>query len=71
MALKGRASRGQQVRLHSGHSHNHEDRSFLVSPNKQDAGVRITRIGLFVNLGMAIGKGIGGYVFHSQGMKSR
>jgi divalent metal cation (Fe/Co/Zn/Cd) transporter len=43
----------------------------LVSPNKQDAGVRITRIGLFVNLGMAIGKGIGGYVFHSQGMKSR
>ena len=30
--------------------------------------MRITRIGLFVNLGMAVGKGIGGYVFHSQGL---
>lgn len=30
--------------------------------------MRITRIGLFVNLGMAIGKGIGGYVFHSQAL---
>jgi cation diffusion facilitator family transporter len=40
----------------------------LTSKNKHDAGVRITRIGLFVNLGMAIGKGIGGYVFHSQAL---
>jgi cation diffusion facilitator family transporter len=30
--------------------------------------VRITRIGLFVNLGMAIGKGLGGYIFHSQAL---
>jgi divalent metal cation (Fe/Co/Zn/Cd) transporter len=32
--------------------------------------VRITRIGLYVNLGMAISKGVGGYVFHSQGASS-
>jgi hypothetical protein len=56
-----------QIRTHGGHSHNH-DNSYLTSTNKSDAGVRITRIGLFVNLGMAIGKGLGGYYFHSQGM---
>lgn len=59
-------------RAHSGHSHghhhHHHDNSYLVSKNKNDAGVRITRIGLYVNLGMAIAKGAGGYVFHSQGM---
>jgi hypothetical protein len=51
---------------HSGHHHHVHDNTYLVSSNKADAGVRITRIGLFVNLAMAIGKGIGGYVFHSQ-----
>ena len=57
------------IREHSGpggHHHHHHDNTYLVSSNKNDAGVRITRIGLFVNLGMAISKGIGGYVFHSQ-----
>lgn len=59
-----------QVREHAGHSHSHghHDNSYLTSMNKNDAGVRITRIGLFVNLGMAIGKGVGGYVFHSQAL---
>ncbi|KAI0194172.1 cation efflux family-domain-containing protein [Astrocystis sublimbata] len=33
-----------------------------------DAGVRITRIGLYANLCMAIAKGLGGYVFNSQAM---
>lgn len=58
-----------QSRGHIGHSHHHgaHDNSYLVSANKKDAGVRITRIGLYVNLGMAIGKGFGGYVFNSQG----
>jgi hypothetical protein len=51
---------------HSGH-HHHHDNSFLLSRNKSDAGVRITRIGLYVNLGMAVSKGFGGYVFNSQG----
>lgn len=56
-------------RSHAGHSHSHaHDNTYLTSTNKKDAGVRITRIGLFVNLGMAIGKGIGGYVFHSQAL---
>jgi len=57
-----------QKRGHSGHGHHHHnhDNTYLVSNNKNDAGVRITRIGLFVNLAMAIAKGVGGYVFHSQ-----
>jgi hypothetical protein len=52
---------------HSSHHHHHHDNSFLLSTNKADAGVRITRIGLYVNLGMAVSKGFGGYVFNSQG----
>ena len=57
-----------QTRSHGGHSHHHHhDNTYLVSKNKNDAGVRITRIGLYVNLGMAVSKGVGGYVFHSQG----
>lgn len=58
-----------QTRSHAGHSHpHHHDNTYLISTDKKDAGVRITRIGLFVNLGMAIGKGVGGYVFHSQAL---
>lgn len=58
-----------QSRSHAGHSHSHHHgNAYLTSTNKKDAGVRITRIGLFVNLGMAIGKGAGGYVFHSQAL---
>jgi Cation efflux family len=58
-----------QSRSHGGHAHkNHHDSVYLTSTNKKDAGVRVTRIGLFVNLGMAIGKGAGGYVFHSQAL---
>lgn len=60
-----------QTRLHGGHSHSHShqhDNTYLTSTNKKDAGVRITRIGLYVNLVMAIGKGIGGYYFNSQAL---
>ncbi|KAF1995834.1 hypothetical protein P154DRAFT_333784 [Amniculicola lignicola CBS 123094] len=58
-----------QTRAHAGHHHHHHhDNSFLLSSNKKDAGVRITRIGLYVNLGMAVSKGVGGYVFHSQAL---
>jgi hypothetical protein len=65
-----RAIMTTQVRHHAGHGHHHHhDNTYLTSTNKNDAGVRITRIGLFVNLGMAIGKGVGGYVFHSQGIQ--
>lgn len=57
------------IRSHMGHSHSHghhHDNTFLTSKNKDDPGVRITKIGLYVNVGMAIGKGIGGYAFNSQ-----
>lgn len=62
-----------QTRGHAGHGHgyhhdHHHNNIYLISQNKNDAGVRITRIGLFVNLAMAIGKFIGGYVFHSQAL---
>lgn len=59
----------QQVRAHShGHGghHHHHDNTFLTSANKSDPGVRITRVGLYVNLGMAVAKGAGGYIFNSQ-----
>jgi Co/Zn/Cd efflux system component len=52
---------------HSHHHHHHHDNTLLLSKDKNDAGVRITRIGLYVNLGMAVSKGFGGYVFNSQG----
>ena len=58
-----------QQRSHSGHSHTGAaENAYLISKDKKDAGVKITRVGLYVNLGMAIGKGIGGYVFHSQAL---
>lgn len=58
-----------QTRSHGGHSHHHHhDNTYLTSTNKKDAGVRITRIGLYSNLGMALAKGVGGYVFNSQSM---
>ncbi|KAJ5145734.1 Cation efflux protein [Penicillium bovifimosum] len=60
-----------QTRDHGGHGHghhHHHDTTYLTSTNKSDAGVRITRIGLVANLCMAIGKFIGGYVFHSQAL---
>lgn len=60
-----------QTRPHGSHSHahhHHHDNTYLTSTNKNDAGVRITRLGLFVNLFMAMGKGIGGYVFNSQAL---
>ncbi|KAB8228645.1 cation diffusion facilitator family transporter [Aspergillus alliaceus] len=61
-----------QTRSHGGHHHHHHHHHhgnvYLTSTNKHDAGVRITRIGLVANLAMAIGKFIGGYVFHSQAL---
>lgn len=58
-----------QTRHHAGHSHSHQHgNAYLTSSNRKDAGVRITRIGLYVNLSMAVGKGIGGYYFNSQAL---
>ena len=58
-----------QSRTHAGHSHSHaHGNTYLTSTNKNDAGVRITRLGLYVNLGMALSKGVGGYYFNSQAL---
>ncbi|KAL2824036.1 cation efflux family-domain-containing protein [Aspergillus cavernicola] len=59
-----------QTREHGGHGHHHHHHgnAYLTSTNTHDAGVRITRIGLLANLVMAVGKFIGGYVFHSQAL---
>ncbi|KAL4862303.1 cation efflux family-domain-containing protein [Aspergillus spectabilis] len=60
-----------QTRDHGGHGHHHHHHhgnAYLTSTNKHDAGVRITRLGLVANLAMAIGKFVGGYVFHSQAL---
>jgi Cation efflux family len=72
-SLSGRSAMATtQTRGHAGHNHHHHhhhhDNVYLTSSNKKDAGVRITRIGLLVNLTMAIGKFIGGYFFHSQAL---
>jgi divalent metal cation (Fe/Co/Zn/Cd) transporter len=53
---------------HGHHHHHHHDNAYLVSANKNDPGVRITRIGLLSNLGMAIVKFIGGWAFNSKAM---
>ncbi|KAI3541817.1 cation efflux family protein [Colletotrichum filicis] len=60
----------QSRKSHSHHHHHHHDHDnvYLTSANKNDAGVRITRIGLYSNLGMAFAKGAGGYAFGSQAM---
>ncbi|KAH9826852.1 mitochondrial metal transporter 2-like [Teratosphaeria destructans] len=47
---------------HNGEFYAQQDR------NRADPGVRITRIGLYVNVGMAVGKGVGGYIFNSQAL---
>lgn len=48
--------------------HHHHDNAYLTSSNKNDPGVRITRIGLLSNLGMAIAKFAGGWAFNSKAM---
>jgi hypothetical protein len=73
VTIMGAGTTQQQTRGHAGHGHghhhhHHHDNVYLTSTNKNDAGVRITRIGLYSNLGMAIAKGAGGYAFNSQSM---
>ena len=56
------------IASHHHNHHHHHDASYLISANKHDPGVRITRVGLFVNLGMAIAKGFGGIYFNSKAL---
>jgi cation diffusion facilitator family transporter len=53
------------------HDHSHGPNKLLVLDRKQfweNPGVRITWIGLLINVGMATGKLVGGIVFHSQAL---
>lgn len=75
MAVSTTQSRAHSGHGHShghshghGHHHHHHDNAFLTSTNKNDPGVRITRIGLLSNLCMAIAKFAGGWAFNSKAM---
>lgn len=53
------------------HNHSHGPNELLVLDRKAffaNPGVRITWIGLLINVGMAVGKFTGGVVFHSQAL---
>lgn len=67
-----RAFAGVRFHGHShGHGHSHSDAAELLTKrggNWRDPGVRITYIGLATNVGMALVKGVGGAVFHSQSL---
>ncbi|KAL9053381.1 MAG: hypothetical protein Q9162_004822 [Coniocarpon cinnabarinum] len=61
--------RGEESHHHHHHGvHHHHDVSYLVWGNKHDKGVRITRLGLYINLAMAIAKGFGGLYFNSRAL---
>ncbi len=53
-----------------GHSHSHTNSAALLAKEAagNKASLQITWIGLFVNIGMVLSKGIGGVVFHSQAL---
>lgn len=54
-----------------GHSHTHSSADSVFTQEKgglRNPAIRITWVGLLVNLGMAAGKGVGGVVFHSQAL---
>lgn len=67
-----------QTREHMGHSHGHShghghghhhhgtDPALLLSSDKNDAAVRITRLGLLLNVVLAVGKGFAGYYWNSK-----
>ena len=62
--------------LHRGASHTHSHASVQENPLlkldkdeiKKNPGVRITWIGLLINVGLAAGKFAGGIIFHSQAL---
>ncbi|CAN6621119.1 mitochondrial metal transporter 2 [Trichomonascus vanleenenianus] len=54
--------------LSHSHSHSSADSVLRQSGGLRNPAIRITWLGLFVNVGMAVGKGVGGVVFHSQAL---
>ncbi|RKF58474.1 Mitochondrial metal transporter 2 [Golovinomyces cichoracearum] len=67
MVLTYSRSFHQKISPPLSHPNLHEN-THSFPTNKLDAGVKIARIGLLTNLGMAIAKGVGGHVFNSQAM---
>lgn len=51
-----------------GHSHSHHQPNELLSSSLSNPAVRVTWIGLIVNIGLAISKAVGGVYFHSQSL---
>jgi len=67
--MTGKMEGSQQVKAlwyQYGEHHHHHDTAFLTSVDRNDPGVKISRVGLYVNFGMAVVKGAGGYIFKSQ-----
>lgn len=69
----GPEASGHDGHSHSlfGHSHTHSARDNVFLQEKggiRNPAIRITWIGLLVNVAMAVGKGFGGVVFHSQAL---
>ena len=64
-------SAGRLTHTHN-HTHSHlEPNEMLVASLheiRKNAGVRITWVGLMINVGIALGKFVGGIVFHSQAL---
>lgn len=54
--------------LSHSHSHSHSEPNMLLTSSFSNPAVRITWIGLIVNVGLAISKGVGGVYFHSQSL---
>ncbi|SMN21539.1 similar to Saccharomyces cerevisiae YPL224C MMT2 Putative metal transporter involved in mitochondrial iron accumulation [Maudiozyma saulgeensis] len=54
------------------HTHSHSEPNELLVASlheiRKNAGVRITWVGLMINVGIALGKFVGGIVFHSQAL---
>lgn len=66
MAINSKTNVRELMGHSHSHAHGHSHDTTLLTGNKNDAGVRITRIGLYVNIGMAVSKGLGGYMFNSK-----
>lgn len=78
MAYKESLAGKDSLTYSHGHSHSHSHSHSHLQPNpmlvlslkdiKRNPGVRITWVGLAMNVGIALGKFIGGIVFHSQAL---
>lgn len=66
-AMSATQTRGHGHGHGHGHHHHHgTDPSLLLSKDKSDAAVRITRLGLLLNVVLAVGKGFAGYYWNSK-----